>query len=50
MSAVYVDTSALVALAFGERGGRRIASGLESADAVYSSNLLEAEFRATLLR
>jgi predicted nucleic acid-binding protein len=50
VSTVYVDTSALVALAFGERGGRRIASTLESADAVYSSNLLEAEFRATLLR
>ncbi len=50
MSVVYLDTSALVALAFGERGSKRIASQLELALAVHSSNLLEAEFRAALAR
>jgi predicted nucleic acid-binding protein len=50
MSVVYLDTSALVALAFGERGAKGIASRLDSADAVHSSNLLEAEFRAALAR
>jgi predicted nucleic acid-binding protein len=50
VSEVYVDTSTLVALAFGERGATRIARRLESAAAVYSSNLLEAEFRSVLVR
>jgi predicted nucleic acid-binding protein len=50
VSEVYSDTSALVALAFGERGAKAIARDLESATAVYSSNLLEAEFRSVLLR
>jgi uncharacterized protein with PIN domain len=47
---IYVDTSALVALAFAERGATGIARRLESATAVYSCNLLEAEFRSVLLR
>ncbi|UCG88010.1 MAG: type II toxin-antitoxin system VapC family toxin [Gemmatimonadota bacterium] len=50
MSEIYLDTSGLVALAFAERGGKRIARRLESATAVYSSNLLEAEFRSVLVR
>ena len=50
MSAVYLDTSALVTLAFGERGTRQIAAKLEAAQNVHSSNLLEAEFRAALMR
>ncbi len=50
MSAVYLDTSALVAVAFGERGAKQIATRLEAAQSVHSSNLLEAEFRAALMR
>lgn len=50
MSVVYLDTSALVALAFGERGAKSIARMLKSAEVVHSSNLLEAEFRAVLVR
>lgn len=50
MSAVYLDTSALVTLAFGERGTKQIAAKLEAAQSVLSSNLLEAEFRAALRR
>ncbi len=50
MSAVYLDTSALVAVAFDERTAKRIARLLASVDDVHSSNLLEAEFRAVLVR
>jgi predicted nucleic acid-binding protein len=50
MNVAYVDTSALVAIAFGEAGGARLARRLESFDELLSSNLLEAELRATLTR
>ncbi len=50
MSTVYLDTSALIAVAFHERTAKRIARRLESAEAIHSSNLLEAEFRAALMR
>lgn len=50
MTAAYVDTSALVAVAFDEPGGRALAARLESFDSRYSSNLLEAELRAVFLR
>lgn len=50
MSDIYLDTSGLVALAFAERGATGIARRLEAATAVYSSNLLEAEFRSVLAR
>jgi predicted nucleic acid-binding protein len=46
----YVDTSCLVAVAFGEPGGRRMASTLEGFDRLVSSDLLEAEFRSALTR
>jgi len=50
MKAAYLDSSCLVALALDEPGGRQMAARLEQLDEVYSSNLLEAEFRSVLLR
>jgi len=50
MSAAYVDTSALVAIAFGEEGGSALAERLEGFEELLSSNLLEAEFRSALAR
>jgi predicted nucleic acid-binding protein len=50
VSAAYVDTSALVALAFGEPGGEAMAERLAGFDALYASNLLEAELRAAFQR
>ena len=50
MKAAYVDTSCLVAIAFGEPDGADVASRLREHDVLLSSNLLEAEFRATLVR
>ena len=50
MNAAFIDTSCLIAIAFGEPGGRRLARRLEALDAVLASNLLEAEFRAALAR
>lgn len=50
MKAAYVDTSALVAVAFDEPGSRELAGRLEAFDGLYSSNLLEAELRAAFLR
>ena len=50
MKAAYVDTSCLVAIAFGEKGAAALGRGLEGFDELFSSNLLEAEFRASLVR
>jgi predicted nucleic acid-binding protein len=50
MNVAYVDTSALVAIAFGEEGGSRIANRLREFEQILSSNLLEAEFRSALAR
>ncbi len=50
MKACYLDTSCLVALAFGERGADEIAARLRTFDVLLSSTLLEAEFRSTLAR
>jgi hypothetical protein len=46
----YLDTSCLVAVAFGEPGGGALAHKLATYDALVTSNLLEAEFRAALHR
>jgi predicted nucleic acid-binding protein len=46
----YVDSSCLVALAFDEPGARRLTTRLERFDRLFSSNLLEAELRAALMR
>lgn len=50
MAIAYVDTSSLVAIAFDEPGGKDMAEELEGYTRLVSSNLLEAELRATFLR
>lgn len=50
MSRLFVDTSALVALAFQEPGHEWLADRLASASDRFASPLLESEFRAALLR
>ncbi len=50
MTAAYVDTSCLVAIAFDEPGARQVARRLARFDRLVSSNLLEAELRSALLR
>ena len=49
MKAAYVDTSCLVAIAFGESEAAQVVSRLREHDVLLSSNLLEAELRATLV-
>ncbi len=46
----YVDTSCVVSILFGERGGAAIGRQLRGFDEIISSNLLEAELRAALVR
>ena len=50
MKATYVDSSCLVAIAFGEEGAEELTARLEQFDLLVSSNLLEAELRAALCR
>lgn len=50
MRAAYVDTSCLLAIAFEELGAKDATARLLGYDRLFSSNLLEAEFRAGLLR
>ena len=50
MSIAYVDTSALVAIAFEEPGGSQAGERLEGFSRLLSSNLLEAELRAAFAR
>ena len=50
MKVAYVDTSCLVAIAFGEKGSRALTNRLQACDRLLSSNLLEAELSATLAR
>ncbi|HAC07794.1 MAG TPA: hypothetical protein DC060_12440 [Gemmatimonadetes bacterium] len=50
LKAAYVDTSCLVAIAFGESEAAQVVSRLREHDVLLSSNLLEAELRATLVR
>ncbi|HEV2641964.1 MAG TPA: PIN domain-containing protein [Candidatus Elarobacter sp.] len=45
-----MDTSCLVAIAFGERGAAGLARRLATFDELVSSNLLEAELRAAFVR
>jgi predicted nucleic acid-binding protein len=46
----YVDTSCLVAIAFGERGATAVERRLDGFDALVASSLLEAELRAAFKR
>ena len=50
MTVAYVDTSCLVAIAFGEQGAETLARRLEAYDEVVSSNLLEGELQSALTR
>lgn len=50
MTPLFVDTSVLVALAFGEPGHGRASEVLGSATDLFASALLEAEFRSALSR
>ena len=50
MKVAYVDTSCLVAIAFGERGAAALARRLDRFDALVSANLLEAELGSAFLR
>ena len=50
MAAAYVDSSCLVAIAFGEPGARKAAKALRSHSPLLASNLVEAEVRAALAR
>lgn len=50
MNAAYIDTSCLVAIAFGEAGSAALARRLEGFDELFSSNLLEAELRSSFAR
>lgn len=50
MSRLFVDTSALVALAFEEPGHEWLVDRLASARDRFAAPLLESEFRAALLR
>ena len=50
MSVAYVDTSCLVAIAFGEKGATPLARRLDGFSELVSSNLLEAELRASFER
>ena len=50
MSAVYLDTSVLAGIAFGEPVAERFALALNRFDRLLSSNLLEAEMRAVFER
>jgi hypothetical protein len=50
MTAAHVDTSCLVAIAFGEPEGEVLARRLAKTDRLFASNVLEAETRATFMR
>jgi hypothetical protein len=50
MKAAYVDTSCLVAIAFGERGGATLARRLRGFDVLAASDLLAAELRSAFRR
>ena len=50
MTIAYVDTSALVAVAFGEPEAPAVAQRLNACTAILSSNLLEAELRSVYSR
>ena len=50
MSVAYVDTSALIAVAFNESDGPAMAERLGESSVLVSSNLLEAELRSACSR
>jgi uncharacterized protein with PIN domain len=50
VSVAYIDSSCVVALAFGEAGARKIAAAARTYTQLIASNVLEAEVRAALAR
>jgi predicted nucleic acid-binding protein len=50
MRLAYLDSSCLVAIAFGEAGSTKVARRLERMERLFASNLLEAELRSALAR
>lgn len=50
MALAYIDTSCLVAIAFGEPHSAELAHKLEGCRQLLAANLLEAEFHAALVR
>lgn len=50
MNPAYLDTSVLLSVALGEPGHQETARWLEERPLLFSSNLLEAEFRSALSR
>lgn len=50
MNVAYVDSSCLVAIAFGEPEATRLSLRMRRLDRLFASNLLEAELRSALLR
>jgi len=50
LKVAYVDTSLLLAIFFAEPDSRGPGSRLRTFERIYSSNLLEAEFRSALVR
>lgn len=50
MKLAYVDSSCLVAIAFGEPGYEEVVARLNRCERLFASNLLEAELRAALAR
>lgn len=50
MPVAYVDTSCLVAIAFGERGATAVARRMMQFDEIVASNILESELRAAFKR
>ncbi len=50
MKLAYVDTSCLVAVAFGEPGAAALARRLERFDVLVASDMLEAELRSAFVR
>ena len=50
MKAAYLDTSCLVAIAFGEPDARRVKRAMATYKVRFASNLLEAELKAALAR
>jgi predicted nucleic acid-binding protein len=50
LTVAFIDTSVLLAVAFGESGSTSVAARLAQFDQVYASDLLEAELRSACRR
>jgi predicted nucleic acid-binding protein len=50
LTAAYIDSSAILAIALGEPGAAQLRRRIDRFDGLYSSNLAEAEIRSALVR